>query len=96
MPHPQKLVSPGRLAANRANAAHSTGPRSPQGKARSAQNARKHGFTAANFAVVSPEDLHAVANLKADLVSFYRPVNSQELFALESIALAQQIGRAHV
>src|ERR1035441_9633372 len=90
MPHPQRLVSPGRLAANRANAAGSTGPRSPQGKARSAQNARKHGFTAAHFAVVSPEEIHAVANIKADLVSFCRPANSQELLAIERIALAQQ------
>src|ERR1039457_6110876 len=90
MPHPQGLVSPGRLAANRANAARSTGPRSPQGKARSAQNARKHGLTAANFALVRPAYLHAVPNLKADLVSLYRPVTSQELFVIEYISLAQQ------
>src|ERR1039457_2304900 len=83
MPHPQRLVSLRRLAANRANATSSTGPRSTQGEARSAQNARKHGFTAANFADVSPEDLRAVANLKADLISLYRPVNSTELFGTD-------------
>ena len=90
MPRPRKPVSEKQLAANRANAARSTGPRTPQGKARSAQNARKHGFTASNFAVVRLEDLDAVAHLKADLVDLYRPVNSQELFAIERIALAQQ------
>ncbi|HUI53422.1 MAG TPA: hypothetical protein VLY04_00530, partial [Bryobacteraceae bacterium] len=32
----------------------------------------------------------AIAHLKADLVAVYQPVNSQELFAIERIALAQQ------
>ena len=83
-------VSPEQLAANRANSANSTGPRTPEGKARSSQNARKHGFTATNFAVVRLEDLNEVANLLEDLVALYHPVNSQELFAVERIALAQQ------
>ncbi len=83
-------ISENRLAANRANAAKSTGPRSPEGKARAAQNARKHGFTASTFAVVRLEDLHEVAGLREDLIHDYQPVNSQELFAIERIALAQQ------
>ena len=83
-------ISEKQLAANRANAARSTGPRTAQGKARSAQNARSHGFTASTFAVVRLEDLHDLAKLTDDLVAFYQPVNSQELFALERIALAQQ------
>lgn len=37
-------LTPRRLAANRRNAARSTGPRTPQGKARVARNAIKHGF----------------------------------------------------
>src|ERR1035441_9295621 len=89
MPNSQNTVSPEQLAANRANAARSTGPRSPEGKTRSAQNARKHGFTASTFAVVRLEDLQEVAHLKDDLVAFYQPVNSQELFAVDRIALAQ-------
>jgi hypothetical protein len=83
-------VSPEQLAANRANAAKSTGPRTPEGKARSSQNARKHGFTASTFAVVRLEDLQEVAHLREDLIALYQPVNSQELFALERVALAQQ------
>src|SRR6202011_4562233 len=78
------------LAANRANAAKSTGPRTLEGKAHSAQNARTHGFTASTFTVVRLEDLDEIANLRTDLIAFYQPVNSQELFALESVALAQQ------
>jgi hypothetical protein len=90
MPSTRKPVSPRRLAANRANAERSTGPRTPEGKARSAQNARKHGFRASTFAVVRFEELDEIARLKADLVAVYQPVNSQELFALERVALAQQ------
>jgi len=67
MPRSKKPVSAIQLAANRANAARSTGPRTPEGQARSAQNSRKHGFAAAEFAVVRLEDLQAVAHLKADL-----------------------------
>src|SRR5580692_9671824 len=78
------------LAANRANAAKSTGPRTPEGKTRSACNARSHGFTASTFAVVRLEDLQEIAHLKSDLTAVYQPVNSQEMFALERMALAQQ------
>ncbi|MGA3096777.1 MAG: hypothetical protein ABSF25_10020, partial [Bryobacteraceae bacterium] len=90
MPKPHRPVSPERLAANRANAAKSTGPRTPEGKARCSQNARKHVFTASTFAVVRLEDLQEIAHLRDDLVALYQPVNSQELFALERAALAQQ------
>src|ERR1039457_4535636 len=90
MPIPRKPISDKQLAANRANAAQSTGPRSPEGKARSAQNSRKHGFTASTFAVVRLEDLDEVARLRQDAIAVYQPVNSQELFAVERIALAQQ------
>src|SRR4029077_9476356 len=78
------------LAANRANAAKSTGPRTPEGKARSACNARTHGFTASTFAVVRLDDLDEIARLKQDIVAVYQPVNSRELFALEHMAILQQ------
>ena len=84
------LISEKQLAANRANAALSTGPRTPEGKARSSQNARKHGFTASNFGILAMEDLDEIENLKQDLIEAHQPVNNQELFALEQIAIAQQ------
>jgi hypothetical protein len=86
----KKPISEMKLAANRANAAQSTGPRSPEGKARSAQNARKHGFTASTFTVVRLEEIDEVERLRDDAIAFYQPINSQELFAVERIALAQQ------
>ena len=48
-------VSAARQTANAANARLSTGPRTSEGKAHSAQNARKHGLTAKDL-VIGPED----------------------------------------
>jgi hypothetical protein len=83
-------ISEKRLAANRENAKRSTGPRTEEGKARSSRNAVKHGFRASSFAVVRLEDLDEVEKLKADAVACYKPVNAQELVAVERIAMAQQ------
>ena len=85
-----KKSSPAQLAASRANGARSHGPVTPQGKARSSQNSLKHGFAASAFSVVRLEGPDELAHLRSDLVSVYQPVNSQELFALERMALAQQ------
>jgi hypothetical protein len=85
----RKPISEKQLAANRANALKSTGPTTPEGRASSAQNSRKHGFTAARFIVINTEESSHLKNLKADLIHTYQPVNSQELAAIERIALAQ-------
>src|ERR1039458_8048193 len=62
----------------------------PEGKGRSSRNARKHTFTPEDFAVVRIETPEQIANLCADAVDTNQPVNSQERFAVERIALAQQ------
>src|SRR3954454_25176272 len=41
-PRPKRPISPARLAANRANSLLSTGPRTPQGKARAKLNSLTH------------------------------------------------------
>jgi hypothetical protein len=50
----------------------------------------KHAFRGSSFAVVRLEELSEIGNLKADAVACYRPVNAQELFAVEYIAVCQQ------
>ena len=77
------------IAANRRNAQKSTGPRSSAGKTQAALNAPKHGFAGSSFTVVRLEDLKDIDNLRQDALDFYRPVNSQEIFAVERIALCQ-------
>src|SRR5262249_23385394 len=86
----KKTITDKQIAANRANARRSTGPRTPDGKARSAQNRRLHAFKASTFGIVRLEDLQEIDRLKADLVAAYQPANPQELFAIERIALCQQ------
>lgn len=59
-----------RDAANRKNAARSTGPRTPAGKAASSLNAVRHGLTSAR-AVLPGEDPHQIAALEKSLASQY-------------------------
>ena len=80
--------NPKRRVANRLNAQKSTGPRSPEGKARSSQNARKSSFDPAKYAVVRIEDAQLVANLRADAVATFRPMTPEECLAVDRIALA--------
>jgi hypothetical protein len=82
-------TSANRVAANQANARHSTGPKSPEGKARASQNARKHPFNPDPFTVVRIEDRAAVGTLVAEAIATYQPINSQERDAAERIALAK-------
>jgi hypothetical protein len=82
-------TTPNRIAANRANARKSTGPRTPEGKARSSQNARKRPFNPDPFAVVRIEDRAELAARVADAMATYQPINSQERDAVERIAIAQ-------
>jgi hypothetical protein len=82
-------ASANRVAANQANSRKSTGPRTPEGKARSSQNARKHPFNPDPFAIVRIEDRAAISTLVADAIATYQPINSQERDAVERIALAK-------
>ncbi|MDZ7637652.1 MAG: hypothetical protein U5J83_05295 [Bryobacterales bacterium] len=72
--------------ANQANAQHSTGPRTPEGKATSSQNALKHGLSIQRHAVLRDEDPEAYAQLLSALREIYEPRSRREDLAIEDIA----------
>ena len=79
------------IAANRANAAQSTGPRTEDGKARSRLNALKHGLLAteaANFGVEGEPARRAFENLSDRLENHYRPRGPIEEILVQKIAIA--------
>jgi hypothetical protein len=78
-------VSAARLAANRANALHSTGPRTGQGKAAASLNAVKTGLTGRTV-LLSTED---AAEYERHLAAFwdeYQPIGLRECELAQSIA----------
>src|SRR3990172_7614324 len=86
------MTTEAQINANRQNAQRSTGPKSPQGKARAALNALKHGLRAR----IIIEDTHSItgersapfAALLSDLVAELAPVGVLESHCVETIALS--------
>lgn len=76
--------------ASRRNAQKSTGPRSPEGKARSRENALSHGLSATTciYKPIRNEDPAQFAELRAKLFSDCQPVGTQEELAVEMMAAA--------
>jgi hypothetical protein len=74
------VASEVQIAANRQNAKRSTGPRTVEGKHRSAQNATKHGLTAE--AVLLPgedrEQLHALLELMRLEFGPFNPLQQEQ------------------
>lgn len=92
-PNPQSppRISPKKLAANRANARKSTGPRTPEGKARSSRNGLKHGQTASPLtllATASDEERDLFERLMAQLYDTFHPENPAEVLLVERLGIA--------
>lgn len=82
-----------KIAANRANAARSTGPRTPEGKAKSSMNAVKHGLTARS-AVLPGEDRGEREAMARALLRDLAPQGlSQRILAARIVALAWKLRR---
>jgi hypothetical protein len=74
---PKRPVSERRLAANRANAQKSTGPRTPEGKRRSALNATRHGILS-QVLHLPEEEMAAYDEFTAPYVASLAPVGQTE------------------
>ena len=74
-----------RLAANRANAKLSTGPRTEEGKRRSSLNAFRHGLTG-QIVILTPEDQAAFRKHCDAIREALAPVGALELDLAQAIA----------
>jgi hypothetical protein len=84
-----KTVSPRKLAANRANAQRSTGPKTAEGKGKSKQNSYKHGFFARQPLPSGAEGdklWEIYGELYSGIWEHYAPVGFMESLLTEKIA----------
>ena len=72
-----KLVSPAKVVANQANAQLSTGPKSEEGKARSAENSLKHGLSSSEI-FVKPEEQDLFRQFRHDYMAELQPAGPLE------------------
>ena len=79
------MASAAQIAANQANARKSTGPKTDEGKARSSQNALKHGLCAERL-LIDEEEREDWEALRADYADRLRPVGLAEARLAERIA----------
>lgn len=83
----KKQMSDKAIAANQANAQHSTGPKSDEGKDRSRLNSMKHGAYCIIVDPVLPtEDMDQFNAFKKSVIEMYPIHNVMQAFLLESAA----------
>ena len=90
-----KPPSPARLAANRANAQLSTGPRTPEGKTASSQNACKHGILA-RHTLFDKEDPQELEEFRTVFYNKFQPADDYETSLVDLMIDAKwRIARLH-
>ena len=77
--------SPAQLAANKANAERSTGPKTEAGKAASALNNFKFGLTGSTFRVLNFERREEYDQLRKDLFAEWQPSTPTETMLVEKM-----------
>jgi hypothetical protein len=84
-----------RAEASRRNGAKSKGPKTPEGKARAAQNALKHGLRAQKHVVLPSEDAAEFQALEAALMEELAPEGAlQAVLAQRVVAASWRLARA--
>ena len=81
-------VSNARAEASRKNGAKARGPKSPEGKARSAQNALKHGMRAHKYVLLPQEDGAAFQALETTILAELAPVGVLQTLLARRVAVA--------
>jgi hypothetical protein len=81
-------ASNARAEASRQNGARSRGPKTPEGRARSAQNALKHGMRAQKYVVLPEEDADEFAGLEAALIAELAPMGALQMVLARRVAVA--------
>jgi hypothetical protein len=81
-------MSSARVEASRKNGAKSRGPTTTDGKAKSAQNALKHGLRAQKYLVLPEEDAAEFAALEASLIEELAPVGVLQTVLARRVAVA--------
>lgn len=79
------MTSPRRHYANRRNAMLSRGPRTNEGKAKSSQNALRHGLSA-RHALLAGEDANEYRRLRQGLIAEFSPQSALESELVERVA----------
>jgi len=77
------------ILANRANAQKSTGPRSPQGKGISSQNALSHGLASKKSIVLNGESRDRFDRLCRSFFEVFQPSNDVTALLVEEMAVAK-------
>jgi hypothetical protein len=83
-PTETSTISEAQLAANRANAQHSTGPTTPEGREKSSQNRVTHGL-AGTFRLLGWEDPEQFKELATSLYDEHKPANDSERRLVDSM-----------
>jgi len=77
-----------KIEANRRNAQRSTGPKTPEGKAKSSQNAVTHGILVKKFLNgATPETVAEIGALASGIWEHYQPANMLEEMLVQKIVI---------